>query len=124
MIPRNTILFFVQAYEGEEVFEGRAVRHGCCKSLRELWRETRALVRAETNPTATHLFFVPSTFWQCGNSLFFLVSSAKKKLDLVCSLSILCNVSHMREIMYRSCTDRVQIIYGSFPRMRRVLRWR
>eukprot|EP00904_Undaria_pinnatifida_P006908 jgi/Undpi1/3347/HiC_scaffold_15.g06720.m1 len=31
-------------YEGEEVFEGRAVRHGCCKSLRELWRETRALV--------------------------------------------------------------------------------
>lgn len=39
-------LFFplVQNYEGEEVFEGRAVRHGCCKSLRELWRETRALV--------------------------------------------------------------------------------
>eukprot|EP00903_Cladosiphon_okamuranus_P013123 g12239.t1 len=30
--------------EGGEDFEGRAVRHGCCKSLRELWRETRAMV--------------------------------------------------------------------------------
>ena len=37
-------LYYLQAYEGDEVFEGRAVRHGCCKSLRELWRETRALV--------------------------------------------------------------------------------
>ncbi|CAM9114401.1 unnamed protein product [Ectocarpus sp. 6 AP-2014] len=31
-------------YGGDTEFEGRAVRHGCCKSLRELWRETRAMV--------------------------------------------------------------------------------
>ncbi|CAM9708568.1 unnamed protein product [Pylaiella littoralis] len=33
-----------RAFEGEEEFEGRAVRHGCSKSLRELWKETRAIV--------------------------------------------------------------------------------
>ncbi|CAM9288168.1 unnamed protein product [Sphacelaria rigidula] len=31
-------------YEGAQDFEGRAVRHGCCKALRELWRKTAAEV--------------------------------------------------------------------------------
>ncbi|CAM9361242.1 unnamed protein product [Ascophyllum nodosum] len=31
-------------FEGDGAFEGRAVRHGCCKALRELWKETRAMV--------------------------------------------------------------------------------
>ena len=46
----------VQVFEGDGAFEGRAVRHGCCKALRELWKETRAMASRQRTTESSPLW--------------------------------------------------------------------
>lgn len=82
--PRTDGFRLRQSYGADEAFEGRAVRHGCSKALRDLWRQTREQVRRKETAFRVDRSLLPPvlTFVTCGGLQWTSVSRSTRRSSI------------------------------------------